>query len=394
MSDRTKTFTQPRFLLPAACFVVAIWGLWASQAFVVPVLLAVFVAILCTPPLLWLKQKGLPAWASLCVVLLSVVVAGVLLGTIINSQIQEFLAEKDNYATKIGGKLESLYINLENMGLGNFSRAAPESENPKPDSPSAEPAPAASEAEKSKPLIGDLLNAETVMSWVGAALTVLTGLITNAFFIFITVLFILGEASTFSGKLQAAFGRGQKTLAPFEEFLTSVNRYLVIKTGMSVLTGVVVWVFLAILGVKFAMLWGLLAFLLNYIPTIGSILAAIPAVLLALVDIGIGGAIAVAVGQIIINIVIGNILEPRLMGKELGLSALVIFISLAFWGSVLGLGGALLSVPLTVAVKIALNVREDTRWLAILMGSSAGARRVVLTADTPSAGGGGDGGSG
>ncbi len=392
MSKKKEMSTLGRFLLPVACFVVVIWGLWASQALVVPVLLAVFVTILCTPPLLWLKQKGLPAWASLSVVLLSVVVAGVLLGTIINSQIREFLAEKDNYVTKIGGKLESLYTNLENMGFGDFSPAAPGAEKLEPDSPDAEPAPAVPESEKPKSLLSDLLNAETVMSWVGAALSALTGLITNAFFIFITVLFILGEASTFSGKLQAAFGRGQKTLAPFEEFLTSVNRYLVIKTGMSVLTGVVVWVFLAILGVKFAMLWGLLAFLLNYIPTIGSILAAIPAVLLALVDIGTGGAIAVAVGQIVINIVIGNILEPRLMGKELGLSALVIFISLAFWGSVLGLGGALLSVPLTVAVKIALNVREDTRWLAILMGSRAGARRAITGADAPAAGG--NGGSG
>ena len=87
--------------------------------------------------------------------------------------------------------------------------------------------------------------------------------------------------------------------------------------------------------------------------------------------------VIVAGGQAVINLAIGNVLEPRLMGKELGLSALVIFISLAFWGSVLGIGGALLSVPLTVAVKIALNVREDTRWLAVLMGSHAGAREAV-----------------
>lgn len=372
MSDRKKTFTQPRFLLPAACFVVVIWGLWASQALVVPVLLAVFVAILCTPPLLWLKQKGLPAWAALVVVLLSVVVAGVLLGTIINSQVRAFLVEKDTYATNIEGKLESLNKKLVDMGLGNSKPEKPESEKP-------------------ESIITRHLNAETIMSWLVNALSALTGVIADAFFIFIAVLFILGEASTFSGKLQAAFGRGEKTLAPFEEFLNSVNRYLVIKTGTSVLTGIVVWVFLAILGVKFAPLWGLIAFLLNYIPTLGSILAAIPPVLLALVDIGLGGAVVVAVGQTIINIVIGNILEPRLMGRELGLSALVIFISLAFWGSVLGLGGALLSVPLTVAVKIALNVGEDTRWLAILMGSQSGARQTVAV-QAASSGGGGEGG--
>ena len=152
---------------------------------------------------------------------------------------------------------------------------------------------------------------------------------------------------------------------------------------MSALTGVLAGIFLAIMGVPFAALWGLVAFLLNYIPTIGSILAAIPAVLLALVELGTGGAVGIGIGYVVLNVGIGNILEPRLMGRGLGLSALVIFVSLAFWGSVLGVGGALLSVPLTVAVKIALSVREDTRWLAILMGSGAGARRVAASADVP-----------
>ncbi|MEE3181207.1 MAG: AI-2E family transporter, partial [Planctomycetota bacterium] len=239
----------------------------------------------------------------------------------------------------------------------------------------------------SESFLAQHLNAETVMSWLARALSALTGVIADAFFIFVTVLFILGEASTFAGKLELAFGKGQKTLGPFEEFLNSVNRYLIIKTGTSILTGVVVWIFLAILGVKFAPLWGLISFLLNYIPTLGSILAAIPPVMLALVDIGLGGAVGVAAGQAVINVAIGNVLEPRLMGKELGLSALVIFISLAFWGSVLGIGGALLSVPLTVAVKIALNVREDTRWLAILMGSQAGARETVAVSGDSESGG-------
>ena len=347
MSDEKRTFAQPRLLLPLACFVVAIWGLSVSQAIVVPVLLAIFVAILATPPLLWLKHKGLPSWAALLVVLLSVVIAGVLVGTLVNSQVREFLAEKDSYATNLASKLGGLFNYLAEMGLGT-----------------------------PKSIIGSQLDAETISGLAVKSLSALTGVITDAFFIFITVLFILGEASTFSGKLQAAFGKGQKTMAPFEEFFRSVNRYLAIKTGTSALTGVAVWIFLSILGVKFAPLWGLTSFLLNYIPTLGSIIAAIPPVMLALVDIGAGGAIGVAAGQAVINLGIGNVLEPRLMGKELGLSALVIFISLAFWGSVLGIGGALLSVPLTVAVKIALNVREETRWLAILMGSHAGAREV------------------
>ena len=363
MSKKKETSTPGRVLLAAACFVVVVWGLWASQEIVVPFLLSIFVAVLSAPPLFWLKRKGLPSWAALAVVLLSVVIAGVVLGTVIGSSATGFREKSAGYGTEIQEKLDMLYSVFESMGW-----------------------------EKPDDVIGEHLNPARLMGFFASSLKALTDVLTKALLILITVLFILLEASTFSGKLQAAFGGGRKTLGPFEEFLKSVNRYLVIKTAMSALTGLVVGVFLAIMGVDFAALWGLAAFLLNYIPTIGSILAAIPAVLLALVDIGMGGAIGVAIGCGIINVGIGNILEPRLMGKGLGLSALVIFLSLAFWGSVLGLGGALLSVPLTVAVKIALNVREDTRWLAILMGSSAGARRAIASADAPAAGGAGGSG--
>ena len=356
MSKKKETSTLGRVLLPAACFVVVVWGLWASQEIVVPFLLSIFVAVLSAPPLFWLKRKGLPSWAALVVVLLSVVIAGILLGTVIGSSASGFREKSAEYGNEIQEKLDMLYSVFESMGW-----------------------------EKPDDVIGEHLNPARLMGFFASSLKALTDVLTKA-------LFILLEAATFSGKLQAAFGGGRKTLGPFEEFLKSVNRYLVIKTAMSALTGLVVGVFLAIMGVDFAALWGLAAFLLNYIPTIGSILAAIPAVLLALVDIGTGGAIGVAIGCGIINVGIGNILEPRLMGKGLGLSALVIFLSLAFWGSVLGLGGALLSVPLTVAVKIALNVREDTRWLAILMGSSAGARRAIASADAPAAGGAGGSG--
>ena len=123
------------------------------------------------------------------------------------------------------------------------------------------------------------------------------------------------------------------------------------------------------------MLWGLLAFLLNFIPSIGSILAAIPAVLTALVQFGPGKAIATALGFIAVNIVIGSLTEPRFMGRELGLSTLVVFLSLVFWGWVLGPVGMLLSVPLTMVLKIALGASEDTRWISTMLGPDPGRTR-------------------
>jgi len=121
-------------------------------------------------------------------------------------------------------------------------------------------------------------------------------------------------------------------------------------------------------GVDYPLLWGLLAFLLNFVPNIGSIIAAIPAVIQVLVQLGFSAALVVAGGYLVINILIGTFIEPRYMGRGLGLSTLVVFLSLVFWGWVLGPVGMLLSVPLTITAKIALESHDGTRWVAIMLG--------------------------
>ncbi|MDX1440115.1 MAG: AI-2E family transporter, partial [Rubricoccaceae bacterium] len=158
------------------------------------------------------------------------------------------------------------------------------------------------------------------------------------------------------------------TFPQIRQFTEGMKQYLVIKTMVSLLTGTIVALWLTIVGVDFPLLWGLLAFLLNYIPNIGSILAAIPVVLLALVQLGLGSAVLVAVGFLVINMVIGNVIEPRWTGHGVGLSPLVVFFSLVFWGWVLGPIGLILSVPLTVTLKIALESSPETQWLAVLLG--------------------------
>jgi predicted PurR-regulated permease PerM len=147
-------------------------------------------------------------------------------------------------------------------------------------------------------------------------------------------------------------------------------------------TGLVVTGGLMLIGVDYALLWGLIAFLLNYVPNIGSIIAAIPAVLLALVQLGPVHAALVAGLYLIINVVMGNAVEPRLMGKSLGLSTLVVFLSLVFWGWVLGPVGMLLSVPLTMIMKIALEVNPSTRWLAIILGSDVSSATKTAAAES------------
>ncbi len=128
-----------------------------------------------------------------------------------------------------------------------------------------------------------------------------------------------------------------------------------------------------LLGLDFALVWGVVAFLLNYIPTIGSIIAAVPAVLLAAVQLGFGRAVLIAAGYVVVNTVLGNLVEPALMGRRLGLSTLVVFLSLVFWGWVWGPVGMLLSVPLTMVVKILLENTDDLRWVAVLLDSGRAA---------------------
>ena len=143
-----------------------------------------------------------------------------------------------------------------------------------------------------------------------------------------------------------------------------------IKTWVSLATGALAAV-LCYVGLDFALLWGLLAFLLNYIPNIGSIVAGLPPLLLAIVQLGPLEATLIAAGYLAINNILGNFIEPRFMGQGLGLSTFAVLVSLVFWGWVLGPVGMLLSIPLTMAVKIAMEGRPETLWIAIMLGSGA-----------------------
>ena len=178
---------------------------------------------------------------------------------------------------------------------------------------------------------------------------------------------MLLEVPQLPAKLQPLMSRPVEGMAAIQRALDSVSHYLVLKTAISLVTGLVVWGMLAALEVRFAFVWALLAFALNYIPNIGSVLAAIPPIAQVLVFSGFYPALVLLAGYLIINLIFGNILEPRLMGRGLGLSTLVVFLSLIFWGWLLGPVGMLLSVPLTIIVKIALEQTHGGKTIALLL---------------------------
>jgi predicted PurR-regulated permease PerM len=322
-----------------AALVIIIAGMRLAQAILVPFLMAVFIAIITGPLLTRMKKRKIPTVVALLLIMTGVVAATVLTGMLLGGAINDFTATLPTYQAKLQGETANLQALLQSYGVKSEDQHFLKYTDP-----------------------------AVAMGLAGKLLTGLGGLLSDTFLILLTVVFILLEASTFKEKLRAALGRADDTFESLESFLGSINRYMVIKTWISVATGVLTTAWLAILGVDFPILLGFITFLFTYVPNIGAFIAAVPAILLALIGLGSTPALLVAGGLIVIHTVIGNILEPRYMGKGLGLSTLVVFLSLVFWGWVLGPVGMLLSVPLTMTIKIGLASHPETAWLDTLLG--------------------------
>lgn len=189
--------------------------------------------------------------------------------------------------------------------------------------------------------------------------------------VLLTVVFILLEASMLPAKLKLALHFGDHSKVRVAQVFDAINRYLLIRAVARLATGLAAWAPLTVLGIDFAVLWGLLAFALHFVPFVGAFLMAIPPVLIALMETDIQTTLFVALGCRVITVAIGNVLEPRLMGRGLGRSMLAILVSLLFWGWVLGPVGVFLSVPLTMTLKGAFETSRHTRRIAILLGREA-----------------------
>jgi AI-2 transport protein TqsA len=352
MTNDTLHLKGNSVLILAALIIIAA-GLKSSQELMVPFLLSIFIATIAATPMFWLQRKGVPEAFTLPVVIVLMVLGIGLLGALVAQSASAFSAKLPFYQERLlelqqnAGTILSpllMSIGVESFDVNQlFKNFSPNS----------------------------------ALELAGSTIARLGGVLSNSFLIILTVIFILAEAASFPNKLNHVLKNPQQNLPHFTRFAANVNRYIAIKTSVSLVTGVVVTVFLSALGIDFPLLWGLLAFLLNYVPTIGSIIAAVPPLILALIQIGPGAAGGVAVGFVVLNVVMGNAVEPRFMGRELGLSTLVVFLSLVVWGWVLGPVGMLLSVPLTITAKIALEANPQTHWIAILLGPAGATDNVV-----------------
>ncbi len=220
----------------------------------------------------------------------------------------------------------------------------------------------------------DLFPDSVVPRMVTAGASVVTALAGSASLVFIYVLFLLLEQSTFDRKFERLFSSSDRAKAAFairEEINGSIMHYFTIKTAVSVATGVLTSLVLIFIGLPYAALFGFIAFILNYIPTIGSLIGVMFPSLLAIVYYdNLGPFMAIAAGLGAIQFTVGNLIEPRLMGANLNLSGLVIMLSLAFWGAIWGVVGMVLCVPLTVMIVIVCSKIDAARPIAILLSES------------------------
>ena len=383
--------TPIRVLVVAACVVVLVAGLRAASSVIEPFLIALFVVILSLPVLFWLKQRLPTMLAVLGTILMDIAVlaaAGSLVGTTVN----QLTGDMDKYQGRLTELIDDGSVWLEERGLQPEWLSSPAGERAAAGETDAEtetasggetmaatasqPVPDGAGEGPELPGLLSRFDSSLLVDFANQALRYTATAFSSLLIIALIVVFMLFEAATFRSKVRIAF-TGAGAEERFSRVMYEIQHYIGIKTVVSAATGLLIGVWVGVLGVDFAIFWGLVAFVLNFIPNLGSVIAAVPTTLLAMVQIGVGRGLLVALGYLVVNMVIGNFIEPHLMGRRLGLSTLVVVLSLVFWGWVWGPIGMLLSVPLTMVVKIMLENTEEFRWVAVLLGDSRSAERLA-----------------
>jgi predicted PurR-regulated permease PerM len=325
-----------------AAIVIILAGVKYAENIVSPMLIALFITAISAPAMTWLTQRKVPPGLAVTIIVLNIIIFGFFISSILSSSLQGFSANIPDYQARLLVITDSLSATLINLGI-----------------------------ELHLDKLREILNLGKVMSFVGATFNQLLSALTNIFLILMVVIFLLLELATFRSKLTAISDNPRQTLAHLEQVSGTISRYFKIKTLTSIMTAVPIIIVLSIMDIDFPVLWGMLAFLLNFVPNIGSIIAAVPVVLLALIQFGFVAAGEVILLYLVMNNLIGNFIEPRIMGQSLGLSTLIVFLSLVFWGWLLGPIGMFLSVPLTMTLKIIMDSNENTRWISVILSNES-----------------------
>jgi len=323
-----------------ATIVIIIVGLkMASQAALI-IFLSIFIASILSPFMRKLQEMKIPK--SVALILLLVLAFTLLLGVmyIVNTSLKDFISHLPFYETRLKDMIISAIDWLKGFGLDVKPKVVFES-----------------------------LNFGVIFNVTAATMGNIGMFLSKMVLVIIGVAFLLVESRNFGDKVDIIFKKDEVSKKNFELFAHTIQKYFTIKTFTSLLTGVLITITLFVFNVEYPFLWGFLGFMLNFIPVVGSIIASVPALMLALVHHDLTTFSWLAVIYLMINNFISNILEPKIMGEGLGLSPAIIFFSLIFWGWVLGPVGMFLAAPLTMTLKIAFDSNPQTEWIGVLLSN-------------------------
>jgi predicted PurR-regulated permease PerM len=338
---QASPFLRFLFIGVSVAILIAATGLFS--AFLSPVLLALFLAIILTPIFHWLVRKGLPNGVALLIMIVASLVIGVALIVFLFLSFKALASSLSEYAGRWQEIEASVQSALESLGLDPTTLS-----------------------------LTDLFDPQQIIGWLTSFLSGFGGLFFMAIFVAITIMFAMLDATNLKTRLEQGLGADNPILGRVSALTNSMVRYILSRTLVNLFTGTAVAIMLLILGVDYAILWGVLTFFLSYIPYIGIFIATVPSVLLALFEGGIVTAVIVIIGVSVINVAAENLVAPKIIGQGLSISPLVVFIAFFFWSWLLGPLGMFLSMPVTVLVIFILNAFDETRWVAQAISSGPG----------------------
>ena len=313
------------FIMAAVVLIAA--GMKQAAVVLVPGILALFLAIICLEPMNYMMRRGVPRGLAITIVVLGLLGLSALVALIISGSLVSFTNQLPQYQAQANVLLQQMNTTLAEYDMAEVDVAA-------------------------------IFDPAAALGWVQFVLGALGGILSRYFLILLLIIFILIDAPPQQQLLNNTSAQIMRT----------VQHYFAIKTFTSFLTGVMIGFWVFFLEIDYPLLWGFLGFLLNYIPNIGSVLAAIPPILLALLFQGYGVATVATLGYVAINVFVSNAIEPRILGQQLGLKFVVIVVSLIAWGYILGPVGMLLAVPLTITLRIMFANHPSTHWISDLLG--------------------------
>ena len=338
MAKEKQLWQITQLFLLLAVIAIVFATLKLSSALVVPFLIAIAISILLSPPFKYMESKHIPKSVSLVGLAFLIILPIMGLGGYIGGEVQDFAHNYHTVQKEFDVWILKLSIFSAKLGFGITQED-----------------------------ISKALDSFNVLDLIRGLVSQTKDQFSNIFLVFFIVAFMLMESTFLYNKLVKVMSDRGGDVEKSMEFIEKIKKYFLLKMKTSLVTAILLFIGLTILDIRYAFLWAVLAFFFNFIPVIGSILAAVPAVIIALAYQGLMTGVWIMLWYIMVNVLIGNILEPRIMGKGLGLSALVIFLSMTFWGWMFGPAGMILSAPLTVGMQYLFGRYEETKWVAFML---------------------------